>query len=217
MYKDMDELFLNWKKRQEEEEGCRTLPKGAKKEVFHEDGFLTPGARQADVLFILKEAHNMEDEEFWFREVVRSHGACDNNTKYYEKLKGIYQIITGSDELEKAAYMNINKRGGGVATNRAILDNYACEYKEFIEQEIKLINPKYVISMGVHDIIMRRIVFKIGKGERGKNKPEIWPAYKDNETGICYIGMNHPATPKYRNAEKYIEYFREIWETVQEM
>lgn len=44
-------------------------------------------------------------------------------------------------------------------------------------------------------------------GEGDNKCTKIWMNY-------FYIGMNHPAAPKYRNAEKYIEYFREIWEKV---
>ena len=73
---------------------------------------------------------------------------------------------------EKIAYMNINKCGGGSRSKDNELEEYAKTYKEYIEKEIKIINPDLIVcgSSIVHNIVG-------GIVERKNDRPYLVEVY----------------------------------------
>ena len=59
------------------------------------------------------------------------------------------------DNLQKIAYMNINKSGGSSRTNTTKLWEYANYHKDYILKEIELIDPNLIVCCGklVYEII----------------------------------------------------------------
>jgi hypothetical protein len=102
-----------------------------------------------EILFIARESHDNSvgiKKYFWMKEVVNK--TVKNGGKYYNCIDMIANYIDTNIQLDKCAYMNINKRGGTAKCNFKILDEYARKYNKFITKEIEIINPKYIVILG---------------------------------------------------------------------
>lgn len=143
---------------------------------FCPDGKLGNETSKTRILFICRESNvgNTDKEEktdkpdiFWMKNVVSKKGNDrrsyygDNlnanekraQTKYYNCILAIASGKTIQKEqnpacLNACAYMNLNKRGGGSCCNASKLENYFILYQNYILEEIKIINPEYIVILG---------------------------------------------------------------------
>lgn len=76
-------------------------------------------------------------------------------TKYCNLFRNIVEIITGID-YNCYAYMNLNKRGGFGSTDNDRLNAYCLKYKTNIMNEIKILDPDFIICGGsvTYDIVI---------------------------------------------------------------
>ena len=113
------------------------------------------------------------NDRFWMQNVVKSKAKNRNNyydngqelskeekkkdktaqSTYYNCLMAIAnetieQNEQNADVLKSCAYMNINKRGGQSSCNMTRLRDYSIAYKYYIQEEIRLLNPKNIIVLG---------------------------------------------------------------------
>lgn len=160
----LDELFDLWRKKEGHEFFCI-------------DGFIdeeTFKEQEKRVLFIAKESNvskGTDKDFFWLQDVangadpkilsrrilIMTNALFSNDFETVKKDRDSYNI------LEKIAYMNINKRGGGSRTNAKELQAYATDYKEYIKREIELIDPHFIVCCGklVYEIITNILGAKI--------------------------------------------------------
>lgn len=187
--KELEKLFLDWEElhsQEKENPGKKgTLPYCKGKEVpenfyksFCYDGFLRSYDREKKtVLFLCREANVFEtgvlnpemDNKFWMKEVYEkkagNKGLSGAEKKYWSFLeKTIPLYCKCKPEELNIAYMNLNKRGGFGSCNQSRLKNYVERYKDKVEEEIRIIDPDWIICGGTHGIV------------KGLNlKPEIIP------------------------------------------
>lgn len=145
------------------------------------DGFLTEDicSEKKTVLFLCREANVFEEgklkpemgEKFWMRDNVfrkksNNEELCKEDKKagekywsFLEKTIKLYckyepeelDIAYKPEELN-IAYMNLNKRGGFGSCTQSRLKNYVDRYKDKIEEEIRIIDPDWIICGGTHGI-----------------------------------------------------------------
>lgn len=185
---------------------------GIDKNAFISDGYIDmPSFENAKtkILFILKEAnvqaYRSEDDlkkpseanQFKFYKDYIG-GKKPNPSKQQEKLGRIANyILTGSDSksdsdirqaLNRCAFMNVNKRGGGNADKK--VNAYIKQYKAFIKREIEILNPDICVVIGK-------------TMNTGLFMPQNMP----------YIKLHHTAD-RYHNiysVDKYMNHFSEIY------
>lgn len=174
--KELEELFSNWKElhsQEKENPGKKsTLPFCEGKEVpenfyisFCYDGFITPYDKEKKtVLFLCREANVFEKGElkpetknkFWMKEVYKkkigNKGLSSAEKKYWSFLEKMIPCGYKPEELN-IAYMNLNKRGGFGSCTQSRLKNYVRRYKDKIEEEIRVIDPDWIICGGTHGIV----------------------------------------------------------------
>lgn len=162
-------LFSYWEKAQnsESEESYRkTCPKGLESVYKFRESFIPDGCVDYELyekagtklLFILKEPssnNNKEpsnlyigknnDESFenhWYKETINANNTDEKYRVRFERMASVFSVDTKS-----TAMININKRGGFCnGTNDTKLKNYTKTYREFIVEQIKILNPDIIIS-----------------------------------------------------------------------
>lgn len=181
--KELEELFLGWKKlhtRKDSDEE-KTLPYCKGKEVpenFYEsfcyDGFLKPyDSEKKTVLLLCREANvfnqktgELEPETgktFWMRDKVYQKKSENEELdkedkkageKYWSFLeKTIEYYCEYEPEELNIAYMNLNKRGGFGSCTQSRLKSYVERYRAKIEEEIRIIDPDWIICGGTHGTV----------------------------------------------------------------
>lgn len=139
----LNDLFEKWYKYQ-----CETEQKEDTAFIF--DGSLSDTyIDQHDILFVCRESHttvNCKETYFWLKNVV--DGKCKGGKKYYNCINMIATYIKGTTDLNKCAYMNINKKGGTTKCRFDLLNEYAKKYRNYIIKEIEIINPNCIVILG---------------------------------------------------------------------
>ena len=148
----LEELFLSWKQAQklESEISCleNTFPKSGDdvqgdelfQGSFTPDGFLGETERcRAHVLFVAKESHLLDN------------GTDGSRTE--DETAGNHGVKSESDSwktwsLADCAYLNLNKRGGYRDCDSRRLIGYVRYYQAYLQREIELLQPEYVVLMG---------------------------------------------------------------------
>lgn len=182
-FKTLNDLFAQWKQAHANESdfSCKsTFPKkdGVQipafksfKSSFCMDGFLSDEFN--GILFILKESDTggcaQLDDFFWFKACAdKEHNGEHFQNSYWQKYRRnmewyIENAVGKNMDFRQCAYMNLNKRGGYGKCDDKQLCAYVEEYKSFIENQIKLINPQYIFCCGVDGVSVYDIVLPIVK------------------------------------------------------
>lgn len=185
------------------------LKKISRRKSFTRDGIINEEKWNsgAKILFILKEA-NIEGsinkskvckddtfeadsdykDRFWFKTMVEDGNA--EKDRIGRRLKQIGVTLTEDEDfsLQTIAYMNINKRGGLNTANDNVIKGYLAYYKDFIIEEIKIIN---------HDVI----VVCCGKNNYAYDLKEVLDKeFQDKERRYYY----HPSY-FYISSEEYFK------------
>lgn len=146
-----------------------SLKKINRRKSFTRDGIINEEKWNdgAKILFVLKEA-NVEgsieefkksseckddtfeadvryEGRFWFKSEVEKNIAEKNRIGRRLKKIGVSLTKDENFSLETIAYMNLNKRGGLKSQNKKVIKGYLEYYKEFITEEIKIINPNIIV------------------------------------------------------------------------
>lgn len=121
------------------------------------------------ILFIAKEAACLDKTEktaeenfetaqkdgFWCRRVVLGE---EGGTRFSSGLALLANAILNENfetpekdisALRYVAFMNINKRGGFTECKTKLLRDYAQNYKDLIDREIKIISPDIIVCCGI--------------------------------------------------------------------
>ena len=150
--KTLEDLFDRWSNKKGHEFFCR-------------DGFVNEKAFDIKerILFIAKESNiskGTDKDFFWLQSVA--NGNSDSKilsrrisimtNAYYNNFSCVNKSL---DNLQKIAYMNINKSGGSSRTNTTKLWEYANYHKDYILKEIEIIKPELIVCCGklVYEII----------------------------------------------------------------
>ena len=180
----LEALFERWEKAHAEEsdKSFAKTSNGSniKKHFFERDGIIDEEAfsrEKVKVLFISAEANVNEYAEKKSVEKTnyRQHyldyaktGHDDWGGKMRERLSGMYRYISKQHDKElkematKFAVMDINKRGGCSTIDKgAHLKEYAKIYKNYINEEIQIIDPDVVVLLGVN-LCRLKIVQSLG-------------------------------------------------------
>ena len=198
--KTLDELFELWKN----EDGH---------EFFCKDGFIkqdTFEKQEKKVLFIAKESNvskGTDKDFFWLQSVVHGDSVPKilsrrilimTNALFGNDFDTVKKDRDGYNILEKIAYMNINKRGGGSRSKDSEIEEYAKTYKEYIEKEIEIINPDLIVCGS-------NLVYRIVGGivERKNDRPVLVEVY-------------HPSH-YFISDKKYLERFHNALKSSQEI
>lgn len=140
---------------------------GIAKESFTIDGVIDEGIwnqQSKKVLYILREANGnssketdhgrvVDENRFWFKECVES-GTLGNII--FKRIAAMQAIIQADNALEhryllqQIAYMNLNKRGGGSSVDWKVLNRYVIAYKEYIKDEIRMLQPDVIVCCGTY-------------------------------------------------------------------
>lgn len=160
----LDALFKEWEHTMPEH-----LGKFAKDGIINEQEYEKVNPK---ILFITKEMNNPGQKEFSFdrwwnsgeihftfsnRIAEWAYGLFNSNENGFPE----FDKITPSDKIEalkKIAFMNIKKTGGGPVSNKKSMIEYAKENLEFIQKEIKIIQPDIII-LGLSWWELRHLVF----------------------------------------------------------
>lgn len=180
----LNKLFKEWRVKQscESPESLEKTISGKyiTKDFFEADGIICEEAFENEpkkVLFISAEANADEYngkagvEQTDYRNAYFDYyksGRDDWGGKMRERLCGMYKFLTNQQDKElkemanKFAVMDINKRGGKVTVDGGKhLIEYTKVYKDFINKEIRIINPDIVVLVGVN-LCRLRIVQELG-------------------------------------------------------
>lgn len=230
---NLEELFEIWRKDEkkklelklkiDEKLDLEDKFKEIAEDSFTPDGYIDKDAWYAEsdkrVLFVAREAHltladydeEHKEQIFWFKEVVlcnrKGNGYKNYINKIYETLFK-EDTINESENLKHVAYMNLNKRGGTDSQmdkySKQIMDAYCQIYKPYIKREIEILQPKYIVALGIS-----------GKWT-GEYVEEILDVHNDNigekaKIGYNLINLCHPSYPgKYSRIENGINKSKEI-------
>lgn len=163
---ELNNLFEQWKKEQKKESyNADTIPvKRIDKSSFCFDGFVF-GEKSNTVLYILDESNLQEKSKesndfFWLKGAYKIKNNINKNPipRRIELMQEIIKNKFNDISLQDISYMNINKRGGFEACNDKILLNYYNKYKGFIFEEIKILDPKIIVSCTGNDKIYSDLV-----------------------------------------------------------
>ncbi len=183
----LEDLFNKWKTKEGNEFFCR-------------DGFINKETYEEQVnkvLFIAKESNvskGTDNDFFWLQSVA--NGKSDSKilsrrisimtNAYYNNFSCVNKSL---DNLQKIAYMNINKSGGSSRTNATKLWEYANNHKDYIKKEIEIINPNLIVCCG-------KLVYEI-----------ISDILDTKSTNPKIIEVYHPSY-FYISDKKYLEQFK---------
>ena len=186
-FKTLDELFKAWKTAHcdEPDKSCaETFPRKYEnneiisppkefKNSFCLDGYLSDEKSFNKILFILKESNTEGNPQtkdfFWFKQCLDKelNGETLSDTywkRYRDNMIWYLDNGVGNDvDYSKCAYMNLNKRGGYGKCDNVQLSNYVKEYRSFIEDQIRIINPTHIFCCGVDGISVCDLVSPIIK------------------------------------------------------
>lgn len=201
-FTDLPTLFFAWEEAHKNDGNrennfpqcpcCGNIPPDAFKGSFTPDGYLSDKT-DIDILFIARESNVSEkiaaggetDHTFWLK-------AADENKdstarKYKSYIREIAEKMDSS--YEQSAYMNINKRGGYSQCTKGRLSEYINDYKEYIMNEIRLINPKRIVFLGYDKKYGDALVGMI----------------KDINKEIKCYSVYHPSAPNKKDAFRGLE------------
>ena len=174
---ELEKLFDEWRKRHISEDYSNDK---ISKNNFIPDGIIDEASYMQSpkkILFIAKEAACLDKTEkttaeenfetaqndgFWCRRVVL--GEEKRGTGFSSGLALLANAILNENfetpekdisALRYVAFMNINKRGGFTECKTDLLRDYAQNYKDLIDREIKIISPDIIVccGMGVRDCL----------------------------------------------------------------
>ena len=171
---ELEKLFDEWRKRHISEDYSNDK---ISKNNFIPDGIIDEASyiqSPKKILFIAKEAACLKEENtieknfeiaqndgFWCRRVVLGE---EGGTSFSSGLALLANAILNENfetpekdisALRYVAFMNINKRGGFTECKTKLLRDYAQNYKDLIDREIKIISPDIIVccGMGVRDCL----------------------------------------------------------------
>ena len=143
--------------------------KGIEKDSFVRDGIVSD-EYDYKTLFVLKEANIISERDNedclphernqvnWYKKFVES--GRDNKPKQLEKIGRMYCALVNNNKspddfqirngLNRIAFMNLNKRGGGNLDKKVEAYFAKEEYKELITQQIHLLQPEFIICLGTY-------------------------------------------------------------------
>lgn len=182
---ELEKLFDEWRKRHISEDYSndkisknKTSKNKISKNNFIPDGIIDEASYMQSpkkILFIAKEAaclkkgntieenfETAQNDGFWCRRVVL--GEEKRGTGFSSGLALLANAILNENfetpekdisALRYVAFMNINKRGGFTEYKTDLLRDYAQNYKDLIDREIKIISPDIIVccGMGVRDCL----------------------------------------------------------------
>jgi len=219
----LDDLFFLWKKEHEREpeDSCRgvdgqggTFPRknGTPpnyepfKDSFCPDGVTSRAGNESStnrcqVLFILKELNvtatdGNYNDSFWFNEKVED----PVRNKYAQRFDWVIQRLIETQGLKQEdsktyGYMNLNKRGGYGNNDEKYLKAYVKKYLPFIEKQISLLSPKYIVCCGNYELLRKELFKTTDKHNPSKS---IYPQqYKFAQVyNVCH--------PSIKDEKKFI-------------
>ena len=168
---ELEKLFDEWRKRHISEDYSNDK---ISKNNFIPDGIIDEASYMQSpkkILFIAKEAACLDKTEkttaeeifetaqidgFWCRRVVL--GEEKRGTSFSSGLALLANAILNENfetpekdisALRYVAFMNINKRGGFTECKTKLLRDYAQNYKDLIDREIKIISPDIIVCCGM--------------------------------------------------------------------
>lgn len=171
---ELEKLFDEWRKRNISEDYSNNE---ISKNNFIPDGIIDEASYMQSptkILFIAKEAaclkktktaeknfETAQKDGFWCRRVVLGE---EGGTRFSSGLALLANAILNENfetpekdisALRYVAFMNINKRGGFTECKTKLLRDYAQNYKDLIDREIKIISPDIIVccGMGVRDCL----------------------------------------------------------------
>ena len=172
---ELEKLFDEWRKRHISEDYSNDK---ISKNNFIPDGIIDEVSyiqSPKKILFIAKEAaclkkgntieenfETAQNDGFWCRRVVL--GEEKRGTGFSSGLALLANAILNENfetpekdisAFRYVAFMNINKRGGFTECKTKLLRDYAQNYKDLIDREIKIISPDIIVccGMGVRDCL----------------------------------------------------------------
>lgn len=182
---ELEKLFDEWRKRHISEDYSndkisknKTSKNKISKNNFIPDGIIDEASYMQSpkkILFIAKEVaclkkgntieenfETAQNDGFWCRRVVL--GEEKRGTGFSSGLALLANAILNENfetpekdisALRYVAFMNINKRGGFTECKTDLLRDYAQNYKDLIDREIKIISPDIIVccGMGVRDCL----------------------------------------------------------------
>lgn len=166
---ELEKLFDEWRKRHISEDYSNDK---ISKNNFIPDGIIDEASyiqSPKKILFIAKEAACLDKTEktaeenfetaqkdgFWCRRVVLEG---EGGTRFSSGLALLANAILNENfetpekdisALRYVAFMNINKRGGFTECKTKLLRDYAQNYKDLIDREIKIISPDIIVCCGI--------------------------------------------------------------------
>ena len=166
---ELEKLFDEWRKRHISEDYSNDK---ISKNNFIPDGIIDEASYMQSptkILFIAKEAacldktkktaeenfETAQNDGFWCRRVVL--GEEKRGTSFFSGLALLANAILNENfetpekdisALRYVAFMNINKRGGFTECKTKLLRDYAQNYKDLIDREIKIISPDIIVCCG---------------------------------------------------------------------
>lgn len=169
---ELEKLFDEWRKRHisEDYSNDKISKNKISKNNFIPDGIIDEASYMQSpkkILFIAKEAACLKEENtieknfeiaqndgFWCRRVVLGE---EGGTRFSSGLALLANAILNENfetpekdisALRYVAFMNINKRGGFTECKTDLLRDYAQNYKDLIDREIKIISPDIIVCCG---------------------------------------------------------------------
>lgn len=166
---ELEKLFDEWRKRHISEDYSNDK---ISKNNFIPDGIIDEASYMQSpkkILFIAKEAACLDKTEkttaeenfeaaqkdgFWCRRVVLEK---EGGTRFSSGLALLANAILNENfetpekdisALRYVAFMNINKRGGFTECDPKLLRDYAQNYKDLIDREIRIISPDIIVCCG---------------------------------------------------------------------
>lgn len=165
---ELEKLFVEWRKRHISEDYSNNE---ISKNNFIPDGIIDEASYMQSptkILFIAKEAaclkktktaeknfETAQKDGFWCRRVVLGE---EGGTRFSSGLALLANAILNENfetpekdisALRYVAFMNINKRGGFTECKTKLLRDYAQNYKDLIDREIKIISPDIIVCCGM--------------------------------------------------------------------
>lgn len=196
------------------------------KSSFCRDGHLGCG-KSADIMIVLKECNLKNDaavgtpysidNDFWFKDYLIKRNITNNT--YYKCISVIVNELVNKNSFDRSAIMEINKRGGYSSANETALFNYAFLYKEFLQKQIDIIAPKYIVCLGTFDLVSsvlfenadvpeKKVLIHTKKGDKHIKYKTL--EVKTNGKDTVVVSMYHPAAYGCNNKEYYRKIFRAI-------
>lgn len=155
------------------------------------------------VLFIAKEANNRSDISWDFRDWWNDSFNYTFSHRLAEWAYGIledfpdYDTIDTKDKkletLQKIAFMNINKTGGGATASYEELIMHIDKSKSFILRQIEIINPDVIVSCIGDDLND----YLFNENEWIKSGFDIWIKKYNNAKLISFL---HPSARSFASA-----------------